>query len=395
MKKECGNDRTLVLNAGNNFDSKSHDFALAGPFIVNALGISGTEVIAPGVSEIVAGLEKLNQMAENVSLQMISANLPGFMPYAVLLKNRGRMKVLVTSVMDPDLLIKRDTVPAKAPADPVSVLRRIHERIPHDLFVVIMHADPEMISTVVEKCPGIDLVIDALSSDFSLKQTPGGSPPIVANNKEGMYVAYVDYDGRNEKDVPIFSDPVAQRAVVGQVAEDSQISALVKEYELKRRNKLREKTDARQPEAEFKVRSHYVGSRSCTLCHAEINDSWASSRHAEAMDSLVEQSRQNDPDCLLCHVTGMEKQPPSSTGLWIKEDHPMAGVQCEACHGPGADHSQNPENFDMRKVDENTCTRCHTKFKDPGFDYSRDIYKVKHGQVKIGLSRAPVLVPAN
>ncbi len=384
IKKETGSDRTLILNAGNNFDAASHDTALAPSYIVRALALTGTEVIAPGLSEMIHGSEGLNKMAAANSVPVVSANLPGFMPYVVLLKNKGRMKVLVTSVVDPALLIKNNSAPTVI-ADPEQALRGIQSQIPHDLFVVVMHAGPEMISSVIEKCPGIDLLIDGMSPDFSSIQPPGSRPPIVANNKEGMYLAYIDYDGKEKDGGLKFSNPVQQRVVVGQIAEDPEISALVKEYEKVRRKALRQKSADPDSTAGFDALPHYVGSRSCRLCHAAINDSWASSRHAEAMNSLVKKSRQNDPDCLSCHVTGMEKQTAPEL-LWVKEDHPMAGVQCEACHGPGADHSKNPQSVEMQAVNENTCTRCHTEFKDPGFDYSRDVHKVNHGQVKVGLN---------
>ena len=385
IKKETGSDRTLILNAGNNFDVASHDTSLAPPYIFKALALAGTEVIAPGLSEMVIGSERLNKMAATASVPVVSANLPGFMPYTVLLKNKGRMKVLVTSVMDPALLAKNNSAPAKVMADPVSSLCGMQAQVPHDLFVVVMHAGPEMISSVIEKCPGIDLVIDGMSPDFSPVQPSGSRPTIVANNKEGMYLAYIDYDGREKNGGVKFSKPVQQRIVVGQVAADLQVSALVKEYEQMRRKALREKSADPDFTAGFEAMPHYVGSRSCQLCHAAINDSWENSRHAEAMNSLVRESRQNDPDCLSCHVTGMEKQAPSEL-MWVQEDHPMAGVQCEACHGPGADHSQNPRSVGMQTVNEHTCTRCHTEFKDPGFDYSRDVHKVNHGQVKVGLN---------
>ncbi|PIP39130.1 MAG: hypothetical protein COX19_08795 [Desulfobacterales bacterium CG23_combo_of_CG06-09_8_20_14_all_51_8] len=386
VKKEYGEDRTLILNAGNNFDVASHDSSLAPSYIVKALALTGTEVIAPGVSEIACGLEKLNKIVSNSSVQVISANLPGAMPYVLLSKNKGRMKVLVTSVVDPALLLKNNVTTAITVMDPVSALRHIHQHISHDLFIVVMHAGPEMISSVIEKCPDIDLVIDGMSSDFSPEQEPGTCPPVVANNNEGMYVAYIDYDGDKDQDGLNFSNPVQLKAVVGEITEDPQISALVKEYDQKRQEELRQQSATAQALSQFKASSHYVGSKSCNLCHAEINDSWVNSRHAGAMGSLVGKSRQNDPDCLSCHVTGMEKQ--SFPGiLQVKEDNLMVGVQCEACHGPGADHSKDPQSVEMLTVNENTCTRCHTKFKDPGFNYNQDVYKVNHEHVKIGLNR--------
>lgn len=96
--------------------------------------------------------------------------------------------------------------------------------------------------------------------------------------------------------------------------------------------------------------------------------------------------RNNDPDCMSCHVTGMDEQPQASVYLGMSEEHPMAGVQCEACHGPGAEHSRNPSETAMLWVNERTCNRCHTDYTDPDFDYNRDVSIVNHGRVNIGLN---------
>ncbi len=160
----------------------SHDRDAAPSFILRALEISGTEVIAPGVQEVAFGLEKLRQMMDKSSIQVISANLPGFMPYTLLSKNKGRTKVLVTSVVDPELLIKNES-PAKGIMDPVAALQSIQEQIPHDLFVVIMHAEPSMISSVIEKCPGIDLIIDGMNENFPKDEGHINPPQVVAKMK--------------------------------------------------------------------------------------------------------------------------------------------------------------------------------------------------------------------
>ncbi len=345
-------------------------------------------MIAPGPSEIIYGLEKVNDLAANANIPVVSANLPGVAPYVVLPKNKGEMNVLVTSVVDPALLPENSESLFGEAMDPVSALRHIQQQASHDLFVVIIHGGREMVASVVDQCPGIDLVISGESSELIPERPPDDCPPVVANNKEGTYVAYIDYIG-NHKNAPDFSDPVQIRTAVGEVAEDPQISALVQGYNLKRQEILRQQSEAvREKTRGRELPAHYVGNQSCQLCHAEINDRWANSRHAEAMGSLLATSRHNDPDCLSCHVTGVKKKPATEIS-WIKEDHPMAGVQCEACHGPGAEHSRDPVCSEMLTVNAGTCTQCHTEFKDPKFDYNQDLEKINHGQMESQLKRDP------
>jgi hypothetical protein len=375
LQTESGIAATLLINAGNNFDTTSHDIHIAPPYIVRALELSKTEVIAPGVQELAYGAEKFQKLVDQTSMRAVSANVKGFMPYVILSKNNGKTKVLVTSVIDPELLSSSVRTENEI-TDPVLALRRIQAQVSHDLFVAVIHAGSEKISSVIEKSPGIDLVIDAISRNADRKNERNGLPPVVSNNENGMFVAYVDYDSENSAG-SYFSKSMELRAVVGKIAQDPTISQLVKAYEKNCQDSLQQLSMAGiHPEALFNGYSPYLGSRSCNLCHAEINERWADSRHANAMDSLVRQSKQKDPDCLSCHVTGMADNASASEFLRLNENHPMAGVQCEACHGPGADHSRNPTDIAMLPVNEKTCIRCHTSYTDPDFDYSLAITTV-------------------
>jgi hypothetical protein len=65
-------------------------------------------------------------------------------------------------------------------------------------------------------------------------------------------------------------------------------------------------------------------------------------------------------DCGACHTTGYragghQASLEGTTGSWAQ-----AGVQCEACHGPGSLHAGNPYGFQMR-VDRSAalCAQCH------------------------------------
>ena len=89
VKKGFGNDRTLIVNAGNNFDPAAHDASLAASYIVKALGLGRTEVIAPGLSELAMGLETVTKMAAAASVPVVSANINGVLPYVVLPKKPG------------------------------------------------------------------------------------------------------------------------------------------------------------------------------------------------------------------------------------------------------------------------------------------------------------------
>lgn len=75
--------------------------------------------------------------------------------------------------------------------------------------------------------------------------------------------------------------------------------------------------------------------------------------------------------CFRCHTTGAQPQDPDDPlsqdgrpgirGVWTE-----AGVQCEACHGPGSNHAPDPQARDVFvDATARTCARCHTAGADP------------------------------
>ena len=100
---------------------------------------------------------------------------------------------------------------------------------------------------------------------------------------------------------------------------------------------------------------------------------WRAGPHARARESLPEQSRE-DRRCLACHA------PDAADGI--------AGVSCEACHGPGALYAasyvmRDPElSRALGLVDpgEKTCAACHTE-STPSlerFDVKRKLPLIQH-----------------
>jgi len=113
--------------------------------------------------------------------------------------------------------------------------------------------------------------------------------------------------------------------------------------------------------------AQYAGNEKCSPCHSDIYKSWQDTRHAKAIDSLKKTYQEGLASCVKCHVTGYEKD----GGFLDYELTPeMAGVQCEACHGPGGKHITNPMGEKpVRTPGEGLCRDCHTKGQDPGFNY--------------------------
>ena len=99
----------------------------------------------------------------------------------------------------------------------------------------------------------------------------------------------------------------------------------------------------------------FVGAKKCKMCHKVQFASWESTTHAKATDEAkAATDREYSADCLTCHATNASEE--------------LAGVQCEACHGAGADFKKMSIMKDRDAAVANglviptqaTCDGCHT-----------------------------------
>lgn len=111
--------------------------------------------------------------------------------------------------------------------------------------------------------------------------------------------------------------------------------------------------DAPRQDASASV-SGYAWADACKKCHEPIYNAWAKTKHATALALLDEEQRKQD--CAGCHVTGQKS--PLVEGTKVVNE----GVQCEACHGPGAAHAADPKVTAglVKAPPAETCEACHS-----------------------------------
>lgn len=143
----------------------------------------------------------------------------------------------------------------------------------------------------------------------------------------------------------------------------------------------------------------YAGAKACKMCHqldkqGKQFDLWQKSKHAGAYKTLstpqaaelakakkLKKTAAESPECLACHaITADAKCTPD-------------GVQCESCHGAGADYKSMTVMKDKKKAVaagltdyptkaavEKACKSCHNS-KSPtfkGFNFDDMWAKIKH-----------------
>lgn len=368
LENQAGVDQAIVINAGENFGPKPDATPAKSRFILSALATSGVDVIGVGPGDIKSSAAVLQEFRQ---VPVVSANIEGFRPF-VRFPAEGGPSVVVTSVVDPEL-VSSASGEVPQPTDPVTALEAISRQTGDDLLIAIIYADPKNRQTLIDSCPGLDLVVDGLAAEGHPMAEMQTNPPVVANNDEGMFVAYLDH----EEDGQGFLSPAYKRATVGRVAEDPEVKNLFQQWLRQKQAGVvaqKEKND-RPALLASGAESRFAGSATCRECHHEASRSWSAGKHANAHETLSKRERGSDPDCLACHSTGShgihgDSRPPAPGDEW------MEGVQCEACHGPAADHVKNPTGKKMPAVTEATCIKCHTSEKDPGFDFTHQIKRI-------------------
>ncbi len=117
----------------------------------------------------------------------------------------------------------------------------------------------------------------------------------------------------------------------------------------------------------------YAGADVCLECHDAIHKSELNTRHASAFidPAFVAQGGQTNSACLVCHTVGYGL-PTGFLGKNDRNTNPrLAGVQCESCHGPAANHAANELDLTVRPRVElagQLCGGCHNGIAGSTFD---------------------------
>jgi hypothetical protein len=106
----------------------------------------------------------------------------------------------------------------------------------------------------------------------------------------------------------------------------------------------------------------YAGVKVCISCHNSICRYETNTAHADAFSNrqFNELGGQTNASCLACHTVGYGLP----TGFVNATATPLlAGVQCENCHGPAANHAASPDDPSVVprvEIAATVCGGCHT-----------------------------------
>lgn len=141
----------------------------------------------------------------------------------------------------------------------------------------------------------------------------------------------------------------------------------------------------------------YVGSAACASCHEGIYQQWHATPHARALRTLRNDDYAWDPECLVCHVQGPQRDGDgrftwAASGFVDDDTTPhLGGVGCENCHGPGSTHVAAPYDATLwsrsrllrARPQRQDCMACHDLENSVGFSeqYHERLPRVDHSGV--------------
>jgi len=117
----------------------------------------------------------------------------------------------------------------------------------------------------------------------------------------------------------------------------------------------------------------YANSLSCKPCHEYEYQQWGTRAHSKAYETLEKIGSQFDPECVICHVVGLEYETGFISG---EETADLKNVGCENCHGPGSEHNATLGKAETAEP-KSQCVDCHTPEHNADYQGNEQLYLEK------------------
>ncbi len=125
--------------------------------------------------------------------------------------------------------------------------------------------------------------------------------------------------------------------------------------------------------------------RLCKACHLAHYEDWAKTKHARALQTLIDQNN-TTPECLSCHSERYR-----AVQQYVQPDDGLGGVDCATCHAASLPHGMERKSMTARtQVPPSLCLECHTRDRSPDYDEKTFFPMVAHKNVSTGSATASV-----
>lgn len=250
----------------------------------------------------------------------------------------------------------RDLFPPQANAIPLNIL-------------IANHCETSLAESIAARAPFVDCIVCPSESDEPIVTSePGEKPVVFSPGRFGRYVCKLQATTTGtQKSLKLSLDviPVAE-----DLPKDAALASLYKDYQqfVRESNLLEKHIRVPLPNG-----LEYVGSLSCKPCHDYEYEKWSGKAHAHAFATLEEVGSQFDPECVVCHVVGMDYE---SGFISLEKTGHLKDVGCENCHGPGSEHIISGGRVKTTEP-KSTCVQCHTPEQSGEYAGNEDAFLQK------------------
>ncbi|MEA2552314.1 MAG: hypothetical protein QOJ65_490 [Fimbriimonadaceae bacterium] len=351
--------RTTLLDNGNLVAGTSRQDQIKAQAIAEILGSAGWDAINLGPADAKLGLGMVLSLNSLSGGKFIASQLgpgkdlrdfavhPPFFVMGVAANSDALAKSLGEQITAKEKVIAEGIVQAKeAGLAPI----------------LLLQGSEDDARKIASQFPALALIQYRSVGNPSQRPTRIGNTLLVAPGSDGKYVLRLEYSKGNFRNYSAVALSPAFK-------DDATASRMYRTY-LSRVSSEHLLEDLPRP-----LKDSYAGTATCGTCHSKALAVWKTSLHSHALETLERRAHDRDPECLPCHVVGLQ----SVHGFTSRSATPqLANVGCESCHGAGLDHAKNPILVKLAKVGSTPCGKCHTGNTSPGFDFSTYWKKIKH-----------------
>ncbi|MBN2593585.1 MAG: cytochrome c family protein [Sedimentisphaerales bacterium] len=360
-------DKRLIIDTGSFVNGDSEQDLIKYHIIIQALQLLDYDLVSLSEQDIETGrnlglLEGIESTFNMISSYGTSEmNIPAKFTKEFSLK--GRTVLSTVAAFDPE----------STPVDQIEELFALPSGMPSLNILILSKSDPETIKSITNTAQFVDCVVCPSESDEpAVIGNPNGRPLAFTVGRFGRYVCGLKVTAPPRVGQPL---RLAFKAfpVEEDLPKDESLVKLYGDYQqiVKDRNLLE-----KHPRFALPNGLEYTGSKSCKPCHGYEYETWSNNAHAKAFSTLEQVNSQFDPECVVCHVIGLDYE--SGFISQQKTGH-LINVGCENCHGSGSEHILTAGATELTEP-KSTCLDCHTPEQSGDYAGNEDAFmeKIKH-----------------
>ncbi|MCA1596698.1 MAG: hypothetical protein LC772_09790, partial [Chloroflexi bacterium] len=332
--------------------------------------------VNPGEKDYALGYPQLMIFRENDRLPLLSTNVimqgggPAFDPFELIHRNGRKIAIfgeLSLSFSDSVVAIN----PMLAVEDPAQSLDAAHKQAPADASILLYHGPAAEARALAERFPWLTLVITAHDGDDPQLLLASGHIPLQSVGQRARYLGRARLDAGAAVPTSSLKAAGLPAVALGPEYRDSPVARkLLRDYQAE---VVADDLLAAVPRAPLQG-NWYAGSAACASCHAAAYHTWARSAHRDAYSVLLRAGHSRDPDCVGCHVVGLDVVGGFTS---LARTPRFAQVGCESCHGPQGLHASG-KGPRPPKLSKQMCVDCHTPDQSPRFNLASYWPRITH-----------------